>query len=177
MLLVAVIIVMVMAFFMELAAIALKLTGMNMEKARFQALSAVTGTGFTTREAEDILGDKKRRKIIMALMITGNAGLVSLIITTISTLQGDIRLYQILIAGFLLLVLIRYFSSRVVLQNLDDRLEKVLSRQMQLRKKTVEEVLQLNDQYSILDVVIEGDCPLQGKRDRSQLKGYTDSGY
>lgn len=33
-------------------AIALMMTGMSFDKARFQALTAFSGTGFTTREAE-----------------------------------------------------------------------------------------------------------------------------
>ncbi len=35
-----------------LGAIALEITGMERSKARFQALSALSGTGFTTSEAE-----------------------------------------------------------------------------------------------------------------------------
>ncbi|MDI6886556.1 MAG: hypothetical protein QMD22_09525, partial [archaeon] len=37
------------------AAIALMMTGMDEKRARFQALSAFTGTGFTTREAESVV--------------------------------------------------------------------------------------------------------------------------
>ena len=46
-------IVLFLALAMEVAAIGLKLTGMDMERARFQALSSL-GTGFTTRESECI---------------------------------------------------------------------------------------------------------------------------
>jgi hypothetical protein len=66
-------------------AIALMMTGMNYEKARFQALSAFTGTGFTTREAERVVNDSRRRKIVSWLMIFGNAGIVTVIITTTSS--------------------------------------------------------------------------------------------
>ena len=36
------------------AAIALRMTGLEKKKAIFQSLSAFTGTGFTTREAENV---------------------------------------------------------------------------------------------------------------------------
>lgn len=36
-------------------AVALMITGMEEKKARFQALSAFSGTGFTTREAESVV--------------------------------------------------------------------------------------------------------------------------
>jgi len=40
------------------------MTGMEKKKARFQALSAFAGTGFTTKEAESVVNYPARRKII-----------------------------------------------------------------------------------------------------------------
>ncbi|MFQ5905498.1 MAG: potassium transporter TrkA, partial [bacterium] len=61
----------------KIASVALEMTGMDPDRARFQALSAFTGTGFTTRASEEVVRHDKRKKIIMALMIIGNAGFVS----------------------------------------------------------------------------------------------------
>jgi len=66
----------------RIAAIALTLTGLSREHARFQARSAFTGAGFTTTESEDVVHHPVRRRIIMLLMLLGNAG----IITVMSTL-------------------------------------------------------------------------------------------
>ena len=63
-----------------LGSIALEATGMERTKARFQSLSAPTGTGFTTTEAESIVEYPKRRKIATYLIFLGNAGLISFII-------------------------------------------------------------------------------------------------
>ena len=52
--------------------IALEATGMQRAKARFQALSALTCTGFTTTEAESIVEHPKRRKIAAYLIFIGN---------------------------------------------------------------------------------------------------------
>jgi len=52
---------------------------MDEKTARFQAISAFTGTGFTTKEAETILEDKVRRKTIVVLMVLGKVGVVSVI--------------------------------------------------------------------------------------------------
>ena len=52
-------------------------TGLSREFARFQARSAYMGVGFTTRESEQIMEHPVRRRIIMVLMYTGNAGLVA----------------------------------------------------------------------------------------------------
>jgi len=70
-------------FFVRVASVALKLTGLPEEDARFQALSALTGTGFTTMDAELIVNYPIRRKIISWLMILGNLGVVSIVSTTL----------------------------------------------------------------------------------------------
>ncbi len=60
----------------RIAAAALALTGISRDLAHFQALSAFTGSGFTTKESEDIVNHPVRRRIVMHLMLLGNAGIV-----------------------------------------------------------------------------------------------------
>ena len=64
---------------------ALQLTGIEPEVARFQALSAFSGTGFTTTEAERVVRHRTRRRIVTALIIMGNAGLVAIIGTLVAS--------------------------------------------------------------------------------------------
>ena len=61
----------------RVGAVALRLTGMSSDAARFQARSALTGAGFTTVESEQVLGHPVRRRIISLLMVLGNIGLVA----------------------------------------------------------------------------------------------------
>lgn len=85
-------------FLIRLAGVALKLTGMPEQNARFQAISALTGTGFTTTEAEMIVNYPIRRKIIAWLMIFGNLGIVSVLSTLmISFIRTDANLTAILV--------------------------------------------------------------------------------
>lgn len=78
-------IILVSFLLVRAAAIGLMMTGLDEKKARFQALSAFTGTGFTTREAETVMNNPIRRRIVSWLMILGNAGIVSIIVTTTSS--------------------------------------------------------------------------------------------
>jgi hypothetical protein len=64
---------------------ALQMTGIEPEIARFQALSAFSGTGFTTREAERVVGHRTRRRIVTILIILGNAGTVTVIATLVAS--------------------------------------------------------------------------------------------
>lgn len=63
----------------RIASIALVHTCISKEFARFQARSAFSGVGFTTGEAEQIVNHPVRRRIIMVLMLLGNAGIISVI--------------------------------------------------------------------------------------------------
>lgn len=48
-----------------------RLTGLPAERARFQVISLLTGTGFTTRESEIIMGSRRRRRLARATMLFG----------------------------------------------------------------------------------------------------------
>lgn len=61
----------------RVAAVILVASGMSGESARFQARSAFTGAGFTTNESEAIVAHPLRRRVVMTLMLLGNAGIVA----------------------------------------------------------------------------------------------------
>lgn len=72
----------------RVATVALTLTGLSRDAAKFQARSALTGTGFTTLEAEQVLTHPARRRIIMLLMASRNfeiiTGVSTLVLTFVS---------------------------------------------------------------------------------------------
>ena len=70
-------------------AVALRLTGLPEQVARFQARSALTGTGFTTSESEAIVNHPVRRRIVSLLMTLGNLGFVSVLATVVVSLVGS----------------------------------------------------------------------------------------
>lgn len=73
----------------RIATVALVMTGLSAEAAKFQARSAFTGTGFTTTEAETVVNHPVRRRIIMALMIVRSAGLISILLSLILSFVGS----------------------------------------------------------------------------------------
>jgi Trk K+ transport system NAD-binding subunit len=137
-------------------AIALMMTGLNYDKAKFQALSAFTGTGFTTREAEQVVSNSRRRKIISWLMILGNVGVVTVIVTATSsfaTARGlEVGLnVLVLIAGFGLIVVIARHAPFV-------RVWESFSRARLERFKifdedaTVDEMLHIAEGYGVVRI-------------------------
>jgi hypothetical protein len=82
------IIVFISLLITRVATVALSLTGMSRESARFQARSALTGVGFTTSEAEEVVDHPVRRRIVGGLMLIGSAGLVTAVSSLILTFGG-----------------------------------------------------------------------------------------
>ncbi len=65
--------------------VAYQLTGLDWETAQFQALSAFTMTGFTTRASERVVSHPARRQITMVLIVAGYASTASVIATLVSS--------------------------------------------------------------------------------------------
>ena len=66
-----------------IGSILLESTGLERYRARFQALSALSGTGFTTSHAEDVIEHPQRRRIISYLIFLGNAGILAFIVVLV----------------------------------------------------------------------------------------------
>ncbi len=108
----------------RIATVGLAMTGVSKDLAQFQAVSAFTGSGFTTKESEDIVNHPLRRRITTHLMLLGNVGVVvaipSVVLSFLNTGGSEnwtsrvtVRL-GVLAGGLLLLLLIA--SSRYVEQ-------------------------------------------------------------
>lgn len=82
------IIVLIISFIIvRIGAIAFQMTGLEWSLAKFQALSCFTATGFTTKEAELITSNPRRRRIASVLIVLGHAGLVTMIATFANSLR------------------------------------------------------------------------------------------
>ncbi len=106
----------------RMASVALMLTGLSRESARFQARSAFTGVGFTTTEAEQVVGHPVRRRIVMLLMLLGNAGITAAVASLLLTFinvgsgnEGALRCIAIagILAAFLLIANSRWLDLRM----------------------------------------------------------------
>lgn len=141
----------------RIGAIALEMTGMDRSRARFQALSAFSGTGFTTKEAELVVNHPRRRKIVSYLMILGNAGIVSVIATFVLSLRqaGTYRpsLNLVIIAASLF-VLYRIASHQKLAKRLTQKIRETLREKLHFEKVRVEELLHQSDGYGIASILV-----------------------
>jgi len=146
-------------------AIALMMTGMDQQKANFQALSAFTRTGFTTREAELVVNHPQRRRIITWLIIIGNAGFVAVIITATSSIVAS-RGYTlaIILAVLFLGIYIVYRLARYtpLVRRWERFVENRLIKSPIVEEATTEDLLHLTEDYGLVRVIIKKDSPFVG---------------
>lgn len=151
--------------FVRAAAIALMMTGMDKKKARFQALSAFSGTGFTTKEAELVINHPLRRKIITWLMILGNAGIVAVIVTTTSSLVTS-RGYQLPVNVIILIVgiylIYRIATYKKFIRIWESFIEKKLVKSHVFEEASTEDLLHFLEGYGLVRKIIGEKSSLAG---------------
>jgi len=153
---------------MRIATVALAITGLSREVARFQARSAFTGVGFTTGEAETLVNHPVRRRIIMLLMILGNLGFVtalsSLLLTFIDTASAQERFVRLFWLGLGLGVLWFFGTSQWVDRRLSNLIEWSLRRWTDLDVRDYASLLHLRGDYGIVELTVSEEDWLADKR-------------
>lgn len=157
-----VVIVLLSMIVTRVATIALTLTGVSRQSARFQARSALTGAGFTTTESESMVNHPVRRRIVMMLMLIGNAGIVSVIGTifistsrTFGSSSGNSNLaltYVLMVVGVALVlwVLGRPRVDRVVSRFI----RRGLRRWTDLEVRDYEALLEIQGGFAISEILV-----------------------
>lgn len=143
----------------RVASVALSQTGLSMEAARFQARSAFTGVGFTTTESERLVNHPVRRRILLLLMLLGNAGIVSaastLILTGFSLDTEGFPFWKVLILVTGLGALWLIGTSAWVDRHLSGIIAWALRRYTDLDVRDYAGLLQLDNNYGVSELAVE----------------------
>jgi len=161
-----ILIVVVALIVVRAGAVALELTGMERDKAWFQALSAFTTTGFTTLETEEIVRFPVRRRIVGVLIILGYAGSVTVIATLVSTLlQRDPgrALLNVAVMGCGLYLIYLLARWRGLTKRIRQGLRQWLKNRYGLQAPSLEEMLQIGAGVGVVRLMIQEDFPLANR--------------
>lgn len=143
----------------RIATVALTLTGLSRESARFQARSALTGVGFTTSEAEQVVSHPVRRRIVMLLMLLGNVGIVtavsSLLLTFLSAVGPREWIFRLLVLGAGLSVLWCLANSKWVDRYLSRLIAWLLKRWTHLEVRDYANLLHLSGDYRVTELDVQ----------------------
>jgi hypothetical protein len=152
----------------RVGAIALIATGVSTEVATFQARSALTGVGFTTSESEHIINHPVRRRIVLSLMLVGNAGLVTIIATMVVGFAGEgdtggvLARVGTLVGGLALILLAA--RSRMVDRLLSRLITAALRRFTRLELRDYVQLLDLAANHAVAELGVEADSWLAEHR-------------
>jgi K+/H+ antiporter YhaU regulatory subunit KhtT len=128
-------------------------TGLSREVAKFQARSAFFGVGFTTSEAESVVNHPVRRRIVLWLVVAGNAGIVTVLASVILsvTRSHGVSAAEIafLAAGLALLALL---SRSRLLERVIDR---ALARWTDLDVRDYADLLELTGDFAVAELKVE----------------------
>jgi len=145
------------------AAVALMMTGMDEKKAKFQALSAFSGTGFTTKEAESVINNPKRRRIVTWLMIMGNAGIVTVIVTATSSIVTS-KGYQLSLDILLLLggifLIYKIVTHKGFIRRWESFIEDKFVKSRTFEEDVTEDLLHFIEGYGLVRVIVTENSPL-----------------
>jgi len=154
-----ILIVLVIMLAARIGAVALVATGLPVEVARFQARSALTGVGYTTSESESIVGHPVRRRIIMAIMLVGNAGLVTILASVIlsvvdSPSSGEVA-WRFLTAMVGLVVVGLIARSKRFERWMSNVIARLVNRFTDLELRDYHHLMQLSSEYAVTELFVE----------------------
>ena len=149
----------------RIGAAAFEATGVSRDLAHFQARSAFTGVGYTTSEAEDIANHPGRRRIVLTLMLLGNAGIVSVIASLVIGLRDAPGRQLALRLGVLVvgLVVLWVASSRPAFNRWVKRaIDAGLRRWTDLDVQDYVQLLDVEGEHAVHDVRVREDGWMAG---------------
>jgi hypothetical protein len=141
----------------RVATIALTFTGISREVARFQARSALTGAGFTTAESEAMMRHPVRRRILMMLMLAGNAGIVTVIASAVLVFvqpASETWSNYILVVIVGMAILLPLSLSKRVDKHLSRMIALMLRRWTELESSDAASLIYLGGDYQVSELEV-----------------------
>lgn len=102
--------IIIYAIISDIITIFFRLTGMTEEAARFQVISLLTNSGFTTRESEAIVASRARRRLAKATMLFGYIFTVTIMSTIVNFFmtvgKSELKQLTVLMPSLLLILIL-----------------------------------------------------------------------
>jgi hypothetical protein len=160
----------------EIFVILFRLTNLKSEVSRFQVISLMTGTGFTTGESELILGHPVRRKLATFLILFGAFSL-AVIISSISTiLSEDLRTKDILYASGVVLLVFVILKLKSVQTKLSKLFKQDMKQTIELGDLPIKDIFISEEQDQLLNLHIYKESSLFEKQINQVIHDYDQLG-
>lgn len=155
----------IFVFISELISLIFELTGMPPDKAKFQVISLLTGTGFTTLESEIITQHPVRRNLAYFTMIFGFAGWATIVSFLVNVIQNELYFQDVLIFIAIGLFLLLVLRNRFIISKFERLLKRYLFNWIfkNQSNRNLYTLIKSDGDYGIYSVLIEENSELIGK--------------
>jgi hypothetical protein len=147
----------------EIATVLMRSTGLDYDIARFQVVSMLTSTGFTTKESELILGHPVRRRLGIFLILFGIFSFAVIISSISSILVPDFRISYLSIVPIVLAVILYCLRLPGAEAFMAGKFKQNLERKFEVHEMPIAEVLLLSDKDAFIDIPIGKESALIGQ--------------
>jgi hypothetical protein len=148
----------------EIASTMLVFTGLKKSISRFQVISMLTGTGFTTDESKLIIDHPLRRKIGAFLILFGAFSLAVIISSISSILSNDFKTTELMVISSTLLVLMLIFKIPQVQRFFSKTAEEETRDSYPLSELPIKDVLYFDKDDFITTLEVRDDFFYVGKQ-------------
>lgn len=159
----------IMALVIEIGVILFHMTGLDKQIARYQVISMLTGTGFTTQESALIIDHPIRRRISGGLILFGYFSLAVIISSIATLLSNDLRIELLFIIIALLLAALLVFRNKTIFGKLENRFEHEMDTEYNLDDWPMKTALSLEEDEMVAIIEIKPDSRYIGEKGKELL--------
>lgn len=160
----------IIALVIEVGVLLFRMTGLNREVARYQVISMLTGTGYTTQESALIIDHPIRRRISSALILFGYFSLAVIISSIATILSNDLRVGLLLNVIVVLIVVFVLLKNKTVFNKLENRFEHEMDTEYNLEDWPMKTALALEDDEMVAIIEIKHDSDYIGAPGRALVE-------
>ncbi len=154
----------IIGFVIEISVMLFHFTGLKTKISRFQVISMLTATGFTTDESKIIIDHPIRRKIASFLILFGAFSLAVIISSISNILSDDLRLKELSIICGVLFAILAILKLPLTRKKLTRSFKRELENEFQIYERPVKDVLYLDSEDFVTEMDITEHSKLVGKR-------------
>ena len=160
----------IMALVIEIGVLLFRMTGLDKEIARYQVISMLTGTGFTTKESALIIDHPIRRRISSGLILFGYFSLAVIISSIANLLSNDLRIELLFVIIIVLTFIILVFKNKVIYATLENRFEHEMDTEYNLEDWPMKTALALEQEEMVAIIEVKYDSKYIGLKGKSLVE-------
>lgn len=147
----------------EIAVMLFAATGLDKPIARYQVISMLTATGFTSEESKLIVDHPIRRRISAAVILFGYFSLAVMISSIATILSNDLRINVLFMVIAVFLTILLFLKSGMVKTFLTDKFEHEMDEEYDLEDWPLKTALSLEDHDMVALLEIQDDSEYLGQ--------------